>query len=122
MMIKRFDRVDIATSDLAGAVSIYQKNFDFTVQRAGNSEEATIELGDTQIRLRAGAAVAGLISSSGEGLAAIWLETDDVYKVAETLQNASIVVGPIRVEANRRILTVNPASVDMVPLFIFERL
>jgi len=32
------------------------------------------------------------------------------------------VVGPIRVEENRRILAVNPASVNMVPLFIFERL
>jgi len=121
-MIKRLDRLDIATSDLADAASIYQKNFDFTVLRCDNSEEATIELGDTQIRLRAGAPVADLISSSGEGLAAIWLETDDVYKVAETLQNASIVMGPIRVEENRRILAVNPASVNMVPLFIFERL
>ena len=44
-MIKRFDRLDIATSDLAGAVLIYEKNFDFTVQRAGNSDEAVIELG-----------------------------------------------------------------------------
>lgn len=121
-MIKRFDRLDIASSDLAGAVSIYEKNFDFTVRRTGNSDEATIELGDTQIRLRTGAAVADVISSSGEGLAAIWLETDDVYKVAETLKNANIAVSPIMVEANRRILAVNPASANMVPLFIFDRL
>jgi predicted enzyme related to lactoylglutathione lyase len=120
-MIKRFDRLDIATSDLADAVSIYQKNFDFTVRRVGDSDEATIELGDAQIRLRTGAAVADLISSSGEGLAAIWLEADDVDKVAEMLKNASIAVSPIRVEANRRILAVNPASVNMVPLFIFDR-
>ena len=122
MMIKRLDRLDIATSDLIGVVSTYEKNFDFTVRRTGNSDEATIELGDTQIRLRTGAAVADVISSSGEGLAAIWLETDDVYKVAETLKNANIALSPIRVEANRRILAVNPASANMVPLFIFDRL
>jgi len=122
MMIKRFDRLDIATSDLAGVVSIYEKNFDFTVRRTGNSDEAIIELGDTQIRLRTGAAVADVISSSGEGLAAIWLETDDVYKVAETLKNANIAVDPIILEANRRILAVNPTSANMVPLFIFDRL
>jgi|SRR6516165_6696740 hypothetical protein len=122
MMIKRFDRLDIATSDLAGVVSIYEKNFDFTVQRTGNSDEAIIELGDTQIRLRTGAAVVDVISSSGEGLEAIWLETDDVHKVAETLKNANIALSPIRVEANRRILAVNPSSANRVPLFIFDRL
>ena len=122
MMIKRFDRLDIATSDLADAVSIYEKNFDFTVRWAGNSDEATIELGDAQIRVRTGAAVADVISSSGEGLAAIWLETDDVYKVAETLKHSSIAMSPIRVEANRRVLAVDPAAVNMVPLFIFDRL
>jgi hypothetical protein len=121
-MIKRFDRLDIATSDLADTVSIYEKNFDLTVQPAGNSEEAVIQLGDAQIRLRSGAAVADLLSSSGEGLAAIWLETDDVYKVAETLKKANVAVSPIRVEANRRLLAVNPASANMVPLFIFEKL
>src|SRR6516162_2623262 len=103
MMIKRFDRLDIATSDLAGVVSIYEKNFDFTV-------------------LRTGAAVVDVISSSGEGLEAIWLETDDVHKVAETLKNANIALSPIRVEANRRILAVNPSSANRVPLFIFDRL
>jgi hypothetical protein len=121
-MIKRFDCLDIATSDLADIVSIYEKNFDFTVRRADNSDEATIELGDAQIRLRAGAAVADVLSSSGEGLAAIWLETDDVCKVAETLKNANVAVSPIRVEANRRILAINPASANMVPLLIFDRL
>ncbi len=121
-MIKRFDRLDIATSDLAGAVSTYEKNFDFTVQPAGNSEEAVIQLGDAQIRLRSGAAVADLITSSGEGLAAIWLETDDVDEVAKTLKNANVAVSPIRIEANRRVLAVIPASANMVPLFIFDKL
>ena len=120
-MIKRFDRLDIATSDLATAIAIYEKNFNFTV-RTGDADEAIINLGDSQIRLRAGAAIADMLSSSGEGLAAIWLETDDVFKVAETLKDANIAAGPILVEADRRILAVNLASVNMVPLFIFDRL
>jgi predicted enzyme related to lactoylglutathione lyase len=121
-MIKRFDRLDIATSDLAGTVSIYEKNFDFTVQPASASEGAVIQLGDAQIRLRSGAAVADLLASSGEGLAAIWLETEDIDKLAETLKKANVAVSPIRVEADRRFLAVNPASANMVPLFIFEQL
>lgn len=121
-MIKRFDRLDIATSDLAGAASIYEKNFDFSVQPAGTSEEAVIQLGDAQIRLQSGTAVAGLLASFGEGLAAVWLETDDVDKVAEMLKKANVAASPIRVEANRRLLAVNPESANMVPLFIFEKL
>jgi predicted enzyme related to lactoylglutathione lyase len=121
-MIKRFDRLDIATSDLAGTISIYEKNFDFTVQLGSASEEAVIQLGDAQIRLRSGVAVAGLLASSGEGLAAIWLETKDIDKLAEALKKASVAVSPIQVEADRRFLAVNPASANMVPLFIFEQL
>ncbi len=121
-MIKRFDRLDIATSDLAGTVPVYEKNFDFTVQPASASEEGVIQLGDAEIRLRSGAAVADLLASSGEGLAAIWLETDDIDKLVATLQEANVAVSPIRVEANRRFVAVNPASANMVPLFIFEQL
>jgi predicted enzyme related to lactoylglutathione lyase len=120
-MIKRFDRLVIATTDLADAVSIYQKNFDFTVRSSANRDEATIEVGDSQIRLRTGAAVAEVVSSSGEGLAGIWLEADDVVQVAEKLKNANVAVGPIRTEGDRRILTVDPSAANMVPLFIFDR-
>lgn len=122
MMIKRFARLDIVTADLADAVSTYKKNFDFTVQRTGYPDEATIELGDAQIRVRTGAAVADVISSSGEGLAAMWLEAEDVEKVAERLKTANIAVSPIRVEGGRRILAINPRFANMVPLFIFDRL
>jgi hypothetical protein len=118
-MIKRFDRLDIATSDLADAASVYEKNFDFVVRRAADPVEAIIELGDSQIRLRSGAAASELL---GEGLAAIWLEADDIYKVAEALKNANISMSPIRIEGDRRILAVAPPSANMVPLFIFDRL
>ena len=104
-MIKRFERLDIATSDLAGAISVYQHNFDFTVRLTSEMGEATIELGDAQIRLRAGSAVADLISATGEGLAAIWLEADDVNSVAQALQGAGIPTAPIRREGDRRVLS-----------------
>jgi hypothetical protein len=122
MTIKRFARLDIATADIAEAVAAYQRNFDFTVQCTGDSDEATIELGNAQIRVKTGAAVADVISSSGEGLTAIWLEAEDVEKVAERLTGACIEVSPIRVESDRRVLTVHPRSANMVPLFIFDRL
>src|SRR5690242_6628493 len=115
MMIKRFDRLDIATADLAGAVSIYENNFDFSVQPVSASEEAAIQLGDAQIRLQSGATVAAMLESSGEGLAAIWLETDDVDKVAETLKKANVATSPIRVEDNRRLLAVSPEAANMFP-------
>jgi hypothetical protein len=121
-MIKRFDRLDIATADLADAVGIYQKNFDFTVRQTTESEEAIIELNGAQIRIQTGAAVADLIASSGEGLAALWLEAEDVEKVAEKLKAANVAVSPIRVEGDRRIVEVNPRSTNMVPLFIFDRM
>jgi hypothetical protein len=121
-MIKRFDRLDIATADLADAVGIYQKNFDFAVRRTTEYEEAIIELNGAQIRIQTGAAVADLIASSGEGLAALWLEAEDVEKVAEKLKAANVAVSPIRVEGDRRIVEVNPRSANMVPLVIFDRM
>ena len=121
-MIKRFDRLDIATVDLADAVAAYETNFDFAVQRKSEADEAIIEIGSAQIRVRTGAAVAEALSSSGEGLAALWLEAEDVEKVAEELKAAKIAVSPTRVEGDRRVIEVDPRSVNMVPLFIFDRL
>jgi len=121
-MIKRFARLDVATADLADAVSTYQKNFDFTARRMSNSDEATIELGDAQIRLRTGAGVADVISSSVEGLVAIWLEAEDIEKVADRLKQASVAISPIRVEGERRVVAIDPGFANMVQLFIFDRL
>ena len=114
-MIKRFDSVEVATSNLTDAVATYQKNFDFRVKR--NSDGATIEIGDAQLRLRSGAATA----ATGEGLAAVWLEADDLESVAQKMKQANIATSPIRVEGNRRVLAVHPGSANMVPLFIFDR-
>src|SRR5438552_16218010 len=119
-MIKRFAQLDIATLDLADAAATYQKNFGFTVT-ASEAGEATITLAGVQLRLRSGPAVADLISSMGEGLAAIWLEAEDVDLISDAFRKAGLAAGPIRNEAGRRILQIDPKSANMVPLFIFDR-
>ncbi len=119
-MIKRFDRLDIATADLSDAARLYEHNFSFTVRR-DSSEDATIKIGDSEIRLREGAPAAEVIAATGEGLAAIWLEADDVDIVAASLKKVGVGCAPIRQEGDRRILAVDPKSANMVPLIIFDR-
>ena len=120
-MIKRFDRLDVATTDLAAASAAYEHNFGFNVRPGASSETATIAIGDAEIRLRTGAPVAELIAASGEGLAAVWLEADDVMIVADALRRAAVEFAPIRQEGDRRVLAVNPAAANMVLLYIFDR-
>lgn len=119
-MIKRFDTLEVTTTDLDDAAAIYQGNFDFHVQKHG--DEATIEVGDARIRLRSVVTGADSEMNAGEGLAAIWLETDDLDSLANKMKEAKLKVSEIRVQGNRRILTVDPASANMVPLYIFQRL
>jgi predicted enzyme related to lactoylglutathione lyase len=118
-MIKHFAQLDIATLDLADAAATYQKNFGFTVT-ASEAGEATINLAGAQLRLRSGPGVADLISSAGEGLAALWLEAEDVDRIADELHQAGVAASPIRSDGGRRILQVDPKSANMVPLFIFD--
>jgi predicted enzyme related to lactoylglutathione lyase len=120
-MIKRFDRLEIATADLAEATRLYENNFGFTVRRVNSSDDAAIKIGDAEIRLRSGAAAADLIAATGEGLAAIWLEADDLDGVAAALGKAGVSFAAIRRESDRRVLAVDPKSANMVPLFIFDR-
>ncbi len=120
-MIKRFDRLDVATSDLADAAAIYQRNFGFAVRREPGSDEALVTVGGAEIRLRAGGAAADFIAANGEGLAAVWLEADDVDGVAAAIDRAGLAHRPVRRETDRRILEVDPKSANMVALFIFDR-
>jgi hypothetical protein len=119
-MIKRFDRLEVATSDLADAASVYERNFGFKVRREADNE-AAITIGDAGIRLLSGAGVADVIASSSEGLAAIWLEAEDVETAAAELKRGGIAFAPIRKEGERRILAIDARFANMVPLFIFDR-
>jgi predicted enzyme related to lactoylglutathione lyase len=120
-MIKRFERLEIAASDLDDAARVYQANFGFTVRRPAGSEEAVIAIGDSEIRLRSGAAAAPQIAANGEGLMAVWLEADDVDMVAAALDRAGLERRPVRREGGWRVLEIDPKSANMTPLFIFDR-
>jgi predicted enzyme related to lactoylglutathione lyase len=118
-MIKRLDRLEVATSDLNDAASIYEKNFGFKVTRSG--EHASVTIGGAEIRLASGATAADALKANGEGMFALWLEADDVDQVAASLKQAGIATGAIRREAGQRILAVDPKVANQVPLFIFDR-
>jgi hypothetical protein len=116
-MIKRLDTLEVATSDLAGASSIYEKNFGFSVTRSADGKSASVKVGDAEIRLVAG----GTIDSSSEGMIGLWLEAEDVDQVVANFHIAGLDAGGIEIESGRRILTIDPKFANQVPLFIFDR-
>ncbi len=120
-MLKRMDHLDVATTDLADAASVYEKNFGFKVTRSSDGTTASMRIGDSEIRLAGGDVVAQTIANSGEGMFGLWLEADDVESVASALRKSGIEPGSIRKEQGRRILAIDPKHANQVPLFIFDR-
>lgn len=120
-LLKRFDTLEVATSDLADAVAAYQRNFGFELKPGVGAGGATLKVGGAEIRLVAGAAAAATIAATGEGLAALWLEAEDVEQVAAALRRAGLGAAPLRTEAGRRILALDPKIANQVPLYIFDR-
>ena len=115
-MIKRLDTLDVATSDLADASSIYEKNFGFSVTRSPDGKSASVKVGGAEIRLLGSA-----IDSSTEGMIGLWLEAEDVDQVVANFHIAGLDAGGIEIESGRRILTIDPKFANQVPLFIFDR-
>ena len=120
MALKRLDALDVATTDSGGAAGIYQRNFGFKLTRRA-PDTAVLAIGGAEIHLKSGAEVAAPLASSGEGMAALWLEADDVDQVAHRLSDAGYKFEPIKVSEGRRILAIDPSSASQVPLFIFDR-
>ncbi|MGA7869367.1 MAG: VOC family protein [Candidatus Binatus sp.] len=116
-MIKRLDTLEVATSDLADAASLYEKNFGFAVTRSADGKSASVKVGGAEIRLVAGAT----IDSSSEGMTGLWLEAEDVDQVAANFRMAGLDAGAIQIEAGRRVLSIDPKLANQVPLFIFDR-
>jgi predicted enzyme related to lactoylglutathione lyase len=119
-MLTRFDHLEVTTADLADAVSIYERNFNFKVIRSADGNAASIRIGDSEIRLLSGALAADAIAKAGEGMFALWLEAADVESVAAALRKSGIDPGTIQKEQGRRILAVDPKYANQVPLFIFD--
>ncbi len=120
-LLKRFDTLEVATADLADAVSAYQRSFGFQLKGGASGERAILKVGDAEIRLVAGAGAAAAIAATGEGLMALWLEAEDVAQVAAALERAGVQPPAIRTDAGRRILAIDPKLANQVPLFIFDR-
>jgi predicted enzyme related to lactoylglutathione lyase len=120
-MIKRLTRLDVAVDDLEDAASVYRKNFGFRVTRAPDSDTATVSVGGAEIRLVAGALAGQALGSTGAGMCGLWLEAEDLDQVCAALKRAGHPVGAIKTEADRRILAVDPAIANQVPLYIFDR-
>ena len=118
-LLKRFDTLEVATADLADAVKTYRENFGFELKPGSDSDSATLKVGGAEIRLVAGAAAA--IAASGEGLAGLWLEAQDIEQVAAALKEAGIEPPAPRVEDRRRVLAIDPKIANQVLLFIFDR-
>jgi len=116
-MIKRLDTLEVATTDLADAASIYEKNFGFRVTRSTDGKSASVQVGRADIRLVTGAK----IDASSEGMIGLWLEAEDVDQVVANFHIAGLDAGTIQIESGRRILTIDPKLANQVPLFIFDR-
>jgi predicted enzyme related to lactoylglutathione lyase len=119
--LKRLDRLEVATADLADAARIYRSNFGFAVTEASDGKSASVRIGNSEIRLAAAAQAEQAIAKTGEGMFALWLEADDLDQVAAALRRDGIEPGPIRSEAGRRVLEIDPKHANQVPLFIFDR-
>ena len=120
-MLKRLDSIEVATSDLADAASLYEKNFGFRVTKSVDGKSASVEVGGAKIRLASGDKAAAAIAASGEGMIALWLEADDLDLVVADLHRAGLSVGAVRLDSGRRILEIDPKLANQVPLFIFDR-
>lgn len=120
-MLKRLDHLEVVTADLTDAVSTYERNFNFKVIRSAGGNAASIQVGDSEIRLLSGAPAAEAIAKTGEGMFALWLEAADVESVAAALRKSGIDPGAIQKGQGRRILALDPKYANQVPLFIFDR-
>ena len=120
-LLKRFDSLEVATTDLEDAVKIYRQNFGFELKPDSATDSATLRVGGAEIRLVAGAAAAATIAATGEGLSGLWLEAEDVGQVAAALKSAGIEAPAPRIEGDRRVLALDPKIANQVPLFIFDR-
>jgi len=119
--IKRLDRVTVATADLDDAAALYQRNFGFELRQAPNAETAVLAIGDAEIQLVSGSHPAMRLAAGGEGMVALWLETDDVIAAAQSFAKAGVKSEPISRQDGCRVLAVDPQASNQVPLFIFDR-
>ena len=77
--------------------------------------------GDCEIKLVSASSASQTLGASEEGMAAIYLEAEDVEGVLRTLKDAGYETGEIKTQGGRRVLAIDPKISNAVPLFIFDR-
>jgi hypothetical protein len=112
--IKRLDRLDVNTTDLNDAASVYRRNFSLGVKVAPDGNSAAVRIGDAEISLIPAA------QADAEGMSGVWLEAEDVEAVSAALSRAGYSFKPVRTVGSRRVLEVEPKSANQVALFIFD--
>lgn len=112
--IKRLDRLDVSTTDINDAVSVYRRNFDLRVKVASGGNSAAVSIGDAEISLTP-------TQEDTEGMSGVWLEAEDVETVGAALTRAGYNFRPVRAIGSCRVLEVEPQAANQVPLFIFDR-
>jgi hypothetical protein len=112
--IKRLDRLDVTTTDLADAMSVYRRNFNLGVKLAANGNCAAVSIGDAEINLIP-------TTDDAEGMSGVWLEANDVEAVGAALTKAGYTFKPLRTIDSRRVLEVERKAANQVPLYIFDR-
>src|SRR5260370_39592436 len=120
-MLKRLDSIEVATSDLADAASLYEKNFGFRVTKSVDGKSASVEVGGAKIRLASGDKAAAAIAASGEGMIALWLEADDLDLVVAGLHRAGLSRGAGRLGSGRRTLGNDPKLAEPGAALVFAR-
>jgi hypothetical protein len=114
--LKRLDRLDVTTTDVKDAASVYQRNFGLGVKLAPDAASASVSIGDAEISL-----IPAASQAESEGMSGLWLEAQDVEAVCAALTSRGYGFKPIRAANGRRIVEVEPQSANQVPLFIFDR-
>lgn len=111
--VRKLERLEVAAAAPEVAAATYQRNFGFRVRSAGPGE-AIVEVGDAEIRLRAA-------GSEREGLTALYLVTEDLDRLADTLRRAGIEPEVAADEDGGRTISIPARFTGNVPLVVIER-
>lgn len=118
-LLKRLAQVEITAAKPGEAAAAYARNFGFRIRESAGGA-TIVEVGAVELRLVA-PPESGSPGSAREGLAALWLEADDLGAVADVLRAKGISVAPPRTATGIRILKIPPTATGNVPLFVFDR-